>query len=203
MNKPKKIKQKDKTVVVTSDQNKEKGTQINEKQSGDFNNVSTSASAPIKTSLTNVNRGNQQTDFADKVVINKAETNIVKIQLPFSLEQGIARIKIFVPLTELATQNVYRSQILKAFNIEENNDIANLNDDQPELILGPKIEGRYQEGPVPHFYVSLNVHDKILHNAMHASHNLMSKAVMDSLGLEITRPYKDLYSFDSSVKTMC
>ena len=48
---------------------------------------------------------------------------------------------------------------------------------------------------------SLNVHDKILHNTMHdsgASHNLMPKAVMESLGLEITRPYKDLHSFDSS-----
>ena len=96
---------------------------------------------------------------------------------------------------------MYRSQILKAFNIEENNDTFNLNDDQPELIFGPNIEGRYQEGPVPPFYVSLNVHDKILHNAMHdlgASHNLMPKAVMENLGLEITRPYKDLYSLDSS-----
>ena len=30
-----------------------------------------------------------------------------------------------------------------------------------------------------------------------ASHNLMPKIVMDNLGLDITRPYKDLYSFDS------
>ena len=30
-----------------------------------------------------------------------------------------------------------------------------------------------------------------------ASHNLMPKIVMDILGLAITRPYKDLYSFDS------
>ena len=63
------------------------------------------------------------------------------------------------------------------------------------------MEGRYQEGHVPPFYVSLNVHDKIFHNAMHdsgASHNLMPKAVMESLGLEITRLYKYLYSFDSS-----
>ena len=104
-------------------------------------------------------------------------------------------------MTELATQNVYRTQNLKDLNIEENSDIVNLNDDQPWLIFGPKIEGRYQEGPVPPFYVSLNVHEKILHNAMHdsgASHNLMPKAVMESLGLEITRPYKYLYSFDSS-----
>ena len=31
-----------------------------------------------------------------------------------------------------------------------------------------------------------------------ASHNLMPKFVMERLGLEITKPYKDLYSFDSS-----
>jgi len=30
-----------------------------------------------------------------------------------------------------------------------------------------------------------------------ASHNLMPKAIMECLGLDITRPYKDLYSFDS------
>ena len=89
---------------------------------------------------------------------------------------------------------------MKALNIEENNDIVNLNDDQLELIFGPKIEGKYQEGPVPPFYVSLNVHDKILHNTMHdsgASHILMPKSVMESVSLEITRPYKELYSFDS------
>ena len=30
-----------------------------------------------------------------------------------------------------------------------------------------------------------------------ASHNLMPKGVVEILGLEVTRPYKDLYSFDS------
>ena len=30
-----------------------------------------------------------------------------------------------------------------------------------------------------------------------ASHNLIPKMTMDNLGLHITRPYKDLYSFDS------
>ena len=124
-------------------------------------------------------------------MINNAETNIVKIQLPFSLEQEISKIKIYVPLIELATQDVYRSQILKAFNITENNDTVNLNDDQPKLLFGPNIEGRYQEGPVPPFYVNLKIHERILHNAMHdsgASHNLMPKSVMESLGLEITKP---------------
>jgi len=31
-----------------------------------------------------------------------------------------------------------------------------------------------------------------------ASHNLMPKAVMEKMNLDITRPYKDLFSFDSS-----
>ena len=40
----------------------------------------------------------------------------------------------------------------------------------------------------------------ILHTTMldyDASHNLMPKAIMDILGLDITRPYHDIYSFDS------
>jgi hypothetical protein len=46
----------------------------------------------------------------------------------------------------------------------------------------------------------LNIHDKVFHNCLMdsgASHNLMPKTVMDELGLEITKTYHDLYSFDS------
>ena len=53
---------------------------------------------------------------------------------------------------------------------------------------------------VPPFYLSLNVHDMIVHNAMlysGVSHNLMLKGVVEILGLEVTRPYKYLYSFES------
>lgn len=76
-----------------------------------------------------------------------------------------------------------------------------MNDDKPELLFGPEVEGKFQEGCVPQFYVSLNIHDKILHNAMlasGASHNLMPKVVMERLGLEIGSPCKDLHSFESS-----
>lgn len=74
-------------------------------------------------------------------------------------------------------------------------------DDQPELIFGPNVNGKPLEGGVPPFYISLSIHDKILHNPMldsGASHNLMPKSMMEKLNLEITRPYKDLFSFDSS-----
>ena len=98
------------------------------------------------------------------------------------MESEIAKIKIFVPLSELATQDVYKGQILKALNLGENSDTVNLSDDQPALLIGPNIEGKFQEGVVPPFYISLNIHDKILHNAMHdsgASHKLIPKVVME------------------------
>lgn len=56
------------------------------------------------------------------------------------------------------------------------------------------------EDSSPSFYVSLTIHDKILHNCLVdvvASHNLFPKAVMDKLGLDISKPYHDLFSFDS------
>jgi hypothetical protein len=52
----------------------------------------------------------------------------------------------------------------------------------------------------PPFYTSLNIHDKVLHNCLMdsgASHNLMPKTIMEELGLEVTKAYHDLYSFDS------
>ena len=74
-------------------------------------------------------------------------------------------------------------------------------DDQLELIFGPDINGKPLERGVPPFYISLSIHDKIPHNVMldsGASHNLMPKSVMEKLNLDITRPYKNLISFDSS-----
>lgn len=80
-------------------------------------------------------------------------------------------------------------------------DDVNVLDNTPELLFGPEVNGKSTHGPVPPFYVSLHIHDKVFHNAMFdsgASHNLMPKAVMEKLNLDVTRPYKDLYSFDSS-----
>ena len=72
-------------------------------------------------------------------------------------------------------------------------------DDAPTIVFGSKIE--YVDNDEVHpFYLSLNVHDMIVYNSMidsSASHNLMPKGVVEILRLEVTRPYKDLYSFDS------
>jgi hypothetical protein len=96
---------------------------------------------------------------------------------------------------------------MKALNVGSANhsETVNLIDDQPELLFGPELDGQTDNGVVPPFYIILNIHDSILHNFMldsGASHNMMPKVVMEKLGLEVTRPYKDLHSFDSS-KVKC
>lgn len=66
--------------------------------------------------------------------------------------------------------------------------------------MGNHVEDRGDS--VPPFYVTLTVHDKLLHNCMldsGAYHNLMLKSVMEELGLEITKSYHDQYSFGSRV----
>lgn len=123
------------------------------------------------------------------------------MEKPFNLEAEIGKLKISIPLSELAKHDVYRQQIQRSLQIPENKDDVNVLDDTPKLLFGPEVNGKSTYGSVLPFYVSLHVHDKILHNAMFdsgASHNLMPKAVMEKLNLDVTRPYKDLYSFDSS-----
>ena len=74
-------------------------------------------------------------------------------------------------------------------------------DDTPELLFGLEVDGKTMNTGVLPFYVNMHIHNKILHNAMFdsgASHNLMPKSMMERLNLDITRPYKDLFSFDSS-----
>lgn len=82
----------------------------------------------------------------------------------------------------------------------ENRDDVNVLDDILELVFGLEVDGKTVNGDVLPFYVSLHIHDKVLHNAMFdsgASHNLMPKSVMEKLNLDITRPYKEFFSFDS------
>ena len=84
--------------------------------------------------------------------------------------------------------------------VDQMSNIVNVVDDEPTILFGPALEGAPEDTEIPPFYPSLKLHDFILHNDMldfGASHNLMPKAIMDKLGLSITRPYHYLYSFDS------
>ena len=86
--------------------------------------------------------------------------------MPFNLGIEIAKLNISFPLTKLIKNETYKSQMNHNLNITENEDSVNLFDDQPELIFGPDVNGKPQEGGVPPFYISLNIHDKIMHNTM-------------------------------------
>jgi hypothetical protein len=168
---------------------------------------------------TEVSSTNRPSTSAQKTMVDRPELlSQSRAPTPFSLEGELAKVKIPIPLSELMSKNAYRSQVIKALSIEpdigtkaltvgsmNHSDTVNLTDDQPELLFGPEVDGQTDTGAVAPFYISLNIHDLILHNAMldsGASHNLMPKAVMEKLGLEVTRPYKDLHSFDSS-KVRC
>lgn len=67
-------------------------------------------------------------------------------------------------------------------------------------MFGPWAQTLDKSEDVPPFYINLRIHDMFLQNAMFdlgASNNLMPNIITDSLGLDVTRPYKDLFSFDS------
>ena len=110
------------------------------------------------------------------------------------------KIKIYVPFNELIKNVEYISQIIRMLKMEEASDTLNIQDYHLAILFVPRVEECGEEGDVPPFYISLKIHDMILHNAIldsGASHNLMPKVIMDELGLDITRPYKYLFSFDS------
>lgn len=116
----------------------------------------------------------------------------------FNLENEISKIKIFVPFSEILRVNKYRSKIVEMLNSQPRAaDILNFQEDNPTIYLGRRLEDDQNEEFRP-FYVRISIHDMNLHNAMldlGASHNLMPKVIMERLGLQVTRPYKDLFSF--------
>jgi len=63
--------------------------------------------------------------------------------MPFNVKIEIARLKILVPLTELVKDESYKAQIIETLNIGEGKDVVNLNDDQHELLFGPKVNGNH------------------------------------------------------------
>ena len=140
---------------------------------------------------------------AQRTMVGKSElVSQSRAPTPFSLEVGLAKVKIPILLSELMSKDAYRSQVIKALSIEpdigtkaltvgsaNHSDTVNITNDQPELMFGPEVDGQTDNGVVAPFYISLNIHELIQHNAMldsGASHNLMPKAVMEKLGLKVT-----------------
>ena len=97
----------------------------------------------------------------------------------FSLENKINKIKIPMPLVELAKNLIYKNKIAKVINFSKaecHANVINIQDERPTIMLGPHIKNN--KDLVAPFYITLIVHDHLLHNCMldfGASHNLMPK----------------------------
>jgi hypothetical protein len=67
-----------------------------------------------------------------------------KVSGAFSFENELNKIKIPIPLVELAKNPVYRKQITKMIGVSElesQSDVINLEDDRPNITFGPHFEG--------------------------------------------------------------
>ena len=85
------------------------------------------------------------------------------------MEAEIKKVKISTPLTELLKNSEYHLKIatmLKLLGeVSAISDSLNLQDDSPTILFGPHVDESADED-VPPFYVSLNIHDAIIHNPM-------------------------------------
>ena len=95
--------------------------------------------------------------------------DVDKISSMFNLQSELAKLKSSIPFNELLRNQEYRNTITKMIRNQGENhpDILELIDDNPTIVLGSKIDSvDSEEEEVPPFYMSLNVHDMVLHNSM-------------------------------------
>jgi hypothetical protein len=87
-----------------------------------------------------------------------------KISYSFNFESKVQKVKLPMPLTELMKNDIFNSAILKSLQPKTPPvaDYVNLQYDKPTVTIGPMVEDR--DDYFPPFYISLNIHDKILHN---------------------------------------
>lgn len=137
--------------------------------------------------------------------------DLKKVQSSLNLENEIGKVKISIAFVELLNNMQYKEHIINmikglpsvlTLNINIH-DSLNIQEDSPTFLFGPHAI-QINKDVLP-FYVVFNIHDMVLHNVMlnsGASHNLILNIVIDNLGLDITRTYKELSSFDSR-KVQC
>ena len=131
------------------------------------------------TSSLNTEKGKeiQKYPIVNKEVENKTEkTKEMKQMAPmdvekftsiFNMQNELSKSKIYVPFNELLRNNEYRDMItiMVKGQGESQSDILKLTNDNPTISFGTKVENIDDE-EVPPFYLSLSVHDMVVHNAM-------------------------------------
>ena len=110
-----------------------------------------------------------------------------------------------MPFSKLIKNPCYKNSVLKMMGSATSqvpSDTVNLQEENPNNFIGSALAEKTESdaSAAPPFYITLTIHDQMIHNCLldsGASHNLMPKAVMEALGLSITKTYHDLYAFDS------
>ena len=123
----------------------------------------------------------------------------------FNLENELGKIKIPFPFTELMKNPSYKESVLEMIGSANNqplSDTVNLQEENPKIFIGSDLAKKTENeaSASPRFYITLTIYEQMIHNYLldlGESHNLMPKVVMEALGLSITKPYHDLYAFDS------
>ena len=136
---------------------------------------------PNQSSSSQINTETRNEKQKEPVVHKEIENRIEKIKEPkqttpmdvdkissmFNLQSELAKLNNSVPFNELLRNQEYRDTITKMVKNqgEAQPDILEVTDDNPTIVLGSKIDNVDNE-EIPPFYMSLNVHDMVLHNAM-------------------------------------
>lgn len=122
-------------------------------------NVTSSPRNNVKTHLDQNNTHDEEKVTENSAGKEKFDAHNTKTQVEklFNLEKEIGKLKIAIPLSELARHVVYKEKINRSLQIPENRDAINVLDDQPELLFGPEVNGKMGNEGVPPFYASLNV----------------------------------------------
>ena len=83
----------------------------------------------------------QEEDLVNK---EKAVTHNTKIpsERPFDLEAEIGKLKVAIPLSELAKHDIYKQQIKKSLQLTKKKDDVNVLDDTPELLFSLEVDGK-------------------------------------------------------------
>jgi hypothetical protein len=147
---------------------------------------------------------------------SKSQANFPKVTNPppitnLSIDLGswISNAKILVPVSDLLKIASQKEKLLKAINVPygkefvKNQEVDKNQEKEKELHKDPPVvltsrDKTKEESPT--FFVSLKINDQWLHNCMYdsgASSNIITKGIMQRLGLKVTRPYQNICAMDS------
>ena len=108
---------------------------------------------------------------SEKQKKNTEVEEVSKIVQNFSLENELGKLKILVPLTELMKNCSYKESFLKMINSVRNqpiSDMVNLQEENPRIFIGSTLAENTENeaGASPPFYITLTVHDQMIHNCL-------------------------------------